>query len=81
MPGDRLGRGLNAVGDDDVAVRPAEQFEKRGLASELADLGVDHLSAGEVDAPGYCPTVDANRPCGHDTAFHLDQVGQRDAAG
>ena len=72
MTGDGLGGGLDAVGDDDVAAGPAKQFKEGRFAGELADLGVNHLTAGEVDASAHFTTLDADGAGGGDAAFHLD---------
>ncbi len=75
-----LGR-LHAISDDDVAAGPAEHFKKSSLAFEFTDFGMDDLAARKIDAPALFPALDFHGTGGHDAAFHLDQVGERSAAG
>lgn len=78
---DRFRVWLHAIGDDDMAAGPPQHFKKRALARRPADLRVDHLTACKEDAAAFIPSLDPHRPRGHDAALHLDQVGERCAAG
>lgn len=78
---DRFAGRLHAVGDGDVAAGPAEHFKKSGFPAEFADLGVDDLPARKVNAPALFSALDPHGAGGEDAAFHLDQIGQRSAAG
>ena len=81
MAVDRFAGGLHAIGDDDVAAGPAEYFKESGFAADVADLRVDDLPARKIDAPALFPTLDPHGTGCHDAAFHLNQVGERGAAG